>query len=515
VKRLVQGAAGSVARGLAATPVAGIARATLVLAAGAGLVVGATSQPDAVAVGGASASRGASVATTGPARGAALACPGPELKGVAGIDDVSGGVTIAAAAAPRSALGDLTPVSDPGEVRLARLPRGGASPVVTSRGVVATLTASGAESWLASATQSLAPGLAAVQSSFVASGDLRSLSSVPCSGAAADQWVLAGGGTPGRQERLILTNPGGNAVTVDVTVHGPDGPVSSTTGKAVVVPAHGRTALLLDAISSTVASPAVHVVAQGGVVTAVVGDRWLDGTRAAGVDDASASATPSREQVIPAVEGGGPGILRVVVPGDDEAVVQARVLTRAGPRALPSGSVTRVEGGTVRDIDISRLAPGAAGIQVRADRPVVAAALVGRGGDAGKPSDFAWSPSTAPITGVAGMPLTDPAGVPGGSAVSRWLDLSATGAAAEAEVVTVKADGTEQSQRVAVPADGTVRVIVNGTQSVWVSRTAGKGALRAGVVSWLNDPTGTLITATPLLDAPLRTSSVGLREVNR
>jgi hypothetical protein len=499
---------------LANIPVAGIARATLVLGAGVGLVVGAASLPDAVAVGGASASRGASVATTGPARGAALACPGPELKGISGLDDVSGGVTIAAAAAPRSALIGTTPVSEPGEVRLARLPRGGASPVVTTRGAVATVQVSGAQSWLASATQSLAPGLAAAQSSFVASGDVRSLSWVPCSGSAADQWVLAGGGTPGRQERLILTNPGGNAVTVDVTLHGPDGPVPSTTGKGVVVPAHGRTALLLDAISSTVASPAVHVVAQGGVVTAVVGDRWLDGTRAAGVDDASASASPSRDQVVPAVEGGGPGILRVVVPGDDEAVVQARVLTRNGPRALPTGGVTRVEGGTVRDIDISGLAPGASGIQVRADRPVVAAALVSRGGP-GQPSDFAWSPSTAPISGVAGLPLTDPAGVPDGTVVSRWLELSATGAPADAQVVTVKADGTEQSQRVTVPADSTLRVIVNGTRSVWVHRAEGKGALRGGVVSWLSDQTGTLITATPLLDAPLRTSSVGLREVHR
>jgi hypothetical protein len=203
-----------------------------------------------------------------------------------------------------------------------------------------------------------------------------------------------------------------------------------------------------------------------------------------------------------------------VDPADDEAVVQARVLTRNGPRALPTGGVTRVEGGTVRDIDISGLAPGASGIQVRADRPVVAAALVSRGGP-GQPSDFAWSPSTAPISGVAGLPLTDPAGVPDGTVVSRWLELSATGAPADAQVVTVKADGTEQSQRVTVPADSTLRVIVNGTRSVWVHRAEGKGALRGGVVSWLSDQTGTLITATPLLDAPLRTSSVGLREVHR
>lgn len=495
-------------------PVAGILRATVVLGAGAGLVVGAARLPDAVAIGGQSADRGASVALTGPARGAVLACPGPEFKGVPGLDDLSGAVTIAAATAPLRALTGTTPVSEPGELRLTRLPSGGESPVVTTRGTIATARVSGGQSWLATATQSLAPGLAAVQSSFVGTGDQRSLTSVPCSSAAADQWVLAGGGTPGRQERLILTNPGGNAVTADVTLHGPDGPIPSTTGKGVVVPAHGRTAVLLDAISGTVAAPAAHVVAQGGVVTAVVNDRWLDGTRPAGVDDASASASPSRDQVVPAVEGGGPGFLRVVVPGDDEAVVQARVLTPNGPRALKTGGVTRVPGGTVRDIDISELAPGAAAIQVRADRPVVAAVLSRRGAP-GKPSDFAWSPSAAPISGVAGLPLTKPDGIPAGTTVNRWLSLSAAGASAEAVVITVEDGGSQKSQRVAVPADGTLRVDVSGAESVWVHRVKGKGALRAGVVSWLKDPSGTLITTTPLLDAPLRTSSVGLREFRR
>ena len=496
-------------------PVAGILRATVVLGAGAGLVVGAAKLPDAVAVGGEAADRGSSVALTGPARGSALACPGPELKGVPGLDDLSGGVTLAAAAAPRTALTGTTPVSEPGELRLTQLPRGGgASPVVTSRGTIATARASGGQSWLATATESLAPGLAAVQSSFVGTGDQRSLTSVPCSSAAADQWVLAGGGTPGRQERLILTNPGGNAVTVDVTLHGPDGPIPSTTGKGVVVPARGRTAVLLDAISGTVAAPAAHVVAQGGVVTAVVNDRWLDGTRPAGVDDASASAPPSRDQVVPAVEGGGPGFLRVVVPGDDESVVQARVLTPNGPRALPAGGVTRMPGGTVRDIDISELAPGTAAIQVRADRPVVAAVFSGRGAP-GKPSDFAWSPSAAPISGVAGLPLTRPDGIPTRTTVNRWLSLSAAGASAEVEIVTVADDGSQESQRVTVPADGTRRVVVSGAESVWVHRVKGKGAVRAGVVSWLNDQSGVLITSTPLLDAPLRTSSVGLREVRR
>ena len=157
-----------------------------------------------------------------------------------------------------------------------------------------------------------------------------------CGQPSAEAWLAAGGGAAGRQERLVLTNPGDNAVTVDLTLHGAKGPVVSPNGKGVVVPSQGRTTVLLDSISGTEPSPVVHVVAQGGVVHAVLNDHWLDGTIAAGSDDVVATAAPSRDQVIPAVAVGAKGgVLRIAVPGDGEAVVQARVLTPSGPRALP------------------------------------------------------------------------------------------------------------------------------------------------------------------------------------
>ena len=50
----------------------------------------------------------------------------------------------------------------------------------------------------------------------------------------------------------MLTNPGGNPVTVDVTLHGAEGAVQTAQGKGLVVPARGRTAFLLDSISAAV-----------------------------------------------------------------------------------------------------------------------------------------------------------------------------------------------------------------------------------------------------------------------
>jgi hypothetical protein len=354
----------------------------------------------------------------------------------------------------------------------------------------------------------MAPGIAATQGWLVPSGDQRSLGSAPCQQAGAEFWILAGGGAPGRQERLVLTNPGGNPVSVDVTLHGGDGPVASSNGKGVVVPAHGRAAVLLDSISGDLGSPAVHVVAQGGLVSAVVNDLWLDGTRAGGSDDATPSAAPSRVQVVPAVPVEGRAILRVAVPGSGEAVVQARVLTAQGPRALPSGAVVRVDGGSVADIDLSRLPAATVGIQVRADVPVVAAALTYRvKGSA--PGDLAWSASTEGLAGVAGLPLDSPGA--GSTPLSRNLWLTVTGDSAAVQVVTVDARGAVRSQTAQVPPDTTSAVPVAGATSVWVRRLSGAGEVHAGVVSWVNDAQGTLFTSTPLRDSALRTTTPGLR----
>jgi hypothetical protein len=358
----------------------------------------------------------------------------------------------------------------------------------------------------------MAAGLAAAQSWLVPSGDQRSLGGASCAPPGAEFWILAGGGAPGRQERLVLTNPGGNAVTVDVTLHGEKGAVSSPSGKGIVVPAHGRTAFLLDSISGDLVSPAIHLVADGGVVGAVVNDLWLDGARAGGSDDAVPTAAPSRDQVIPAVAVDGRSVLRVAVPGGDEAVVQARVLTAQGPRALPAGGVIRVDGGTVRDIDISALPAGTVGLQVRADVPIVAAAIVTRR-EPGKPSDFAWTSSTPPITGVAGMPLADPAGT--STPIRRYLSLTASGDTAGIEVVTVDDKGVETSRRPEVGIDAASVMEITGASSVWVHRVSGQGQVRAGVVSVIEDAKGQLISTTPLRDAALRTTTVGLREVTQ
>lgn len=486
----------------------GLVRTSLVALAGVGIVVAATHSQGALALGSDGAADRASAGVTSPVRSSSLVCPGPELKGLKGVDDAPVSVRVAAAAAPLRALTGVQPASGAGSVSLSRMPSGGLGAPVTTRGATVAADQAGPSGVLVSGTGSMAAGVAAAQSWLVPSGDLRSLGGAPCGQPGAEFWILAGGGDPGRQERLVLTNPGGNPVSVDATVHGPDGPISSPNGKGILVPAHGRASFLLDSISGDVVSPVVHVVAEGGVVGAVVNDSWLDGTRAAGSDDAVPAAAPSRDQVIPAVSVAGSSLLRVAVPGSAEAVVQARVLTDQGARALPGGGVIRIDGGQVRDLDLSKLPAGTVGIQVRADVPVVAAAMVTRA-NPGQPGDLAWASSTPAITGVAGLALATPGPTP----VRRLLSLTSSGDTAGVEVVTVDAAGAETSRRLDLGVDAASTLDVTGAASVWVHQVTGSGRVRAGVVSWLTDPQGMMVSTAPLTDALLRTTSVGLRQV--
>lgn len=489
----------------------GIVRTVLAAGAGAGLVYAAMQAPGAIALGPSANADTSRDGGTSTVRSAALVCPGPELKGLTGLADLPVDVTVAASAAPVRALTGLSLPQDDGGFAVTDLDGGSPRAKTTARGLVATARQSKATPVMVRGQQSMAPGLAAAQSWLVADGDHRGLGMTPCGQASADAWLVAGAGAAGRQERLLLTNPGENPVTVDLTLHGAKGVVDSPVGKGVVVPSQGRTVVLLDSISGTELSPVVHVVAQGGEVHAVLNDYWLDGSIAAGSDDAVAAAAPSREQVVPAVALAGSGALRVVVPGDGEAVVQARALTPSGPKALPQDGVVRVSGGAVRDIRLDRLPRGTYGLQVRADVPVVAGAVVQRRTASTATGDFAWTASTPALRGVAGAPL--PAQLLAGKPLNRSLALTSTGDSAGVEVVTTDASGKASSRRLTVGADSAATVDLAGATSVWVHRLSGKGQVRAGVVASGSDAKGELVSVMPLSDAVLRTTNVGLLEV--
>ena len=426
--------------------------------------------------------------TLEPVATASLSCPGPELSGVKGVSAVPGPARLAVATAPDSA---LAPVRTQGDGRVQVRSGEDVSATATKRGVttVEDTMAPGPSEVLA--TGALAPGLAATQEWSVARPELRGLATVPCATPESDLWLLAGGGAPGRQERLILSNPGANEVTVDLQVLGRKGLVPSPTG-STVVPAHGRVAMLVDAISGAEESPAVHVRASGGTVRAVMSDIWLDGSVPLGAETTVPTAAPSTTQVIPAYITGDSGSLRIAVPGAQQAVVSAQVLGPDG--ASPLGGALRVPARSTGELPVKGLKPGRYAVRVTADVPVVASMFSAWRIGAG-PGEFAWSPSMEAADGLVG------AAFPQGFA--RSLILSSTGAPATA-TVTWQVEGAWTTKSIDVAQDSSVRFDLGDATAVWVRREGGTGALRAAVGSVGESGGAPLVSMTPLVETAVQ-----------
>jgi len=487
-----------------------VPRAVALVAVGVGLALGATHLPAPINL-----ARGTRPDTTtgthaDPVTQTRSICPGPEALGVEGLpDSPAQTVTVATVSAPVASLpSGFVAGAGAGSLTMSGLPSGGTWPApVTSRGQVALAQIAVARSALVTGVGSMAPGTVATQWSWTKTGYSRGLVTAACLPAATSSWLIAGGAAPGRLERLVLTNPGPNPVTVDLAVFGANGRIDSPDGLGLVVPAQARTVILLNAIAGSEPSPVVHVTARGGKVAAVLSDTWLDGVVPRGGDDVVPVAAPAREQVIAGIPIDGPAILRVAVPGDSEAVVQSRVLTPAGPRPLPVDGVTRVAGRSTKDIDLSSLPPGAYAVQVGADVPVVAAVMVDRRAAAPAPSDFAWSVASLPITTLAGMalPTSEIKGL------SQRLDLVAAKGSASVRVTTVGTGGEVSTKEVAVAADSVSTLALDGAASVWVTPLT--GSVRAAVLTSVNDVGGVLLSVTPLADLTLTATSSPLRQL--
>jgi hypothetical protein len=346
----------------------------------------------------------------------------------------------------------------------------------------------------------MAPGVAATQEWAVARSEIHGLATIPCAGPGSDLWLLAGGGAPGRQERLVLTNPGANEVTVDLTVLGRRGVVPAPTG-ATVVPAGGRLALLVDAITGAEQSPAVRVRVNGGTVRAVMSDTWLDGSVPAGAETTGPAAAPSRRQVIPAALVGSAGSIRIAVPDRQQAVVSARVIGADGPVPIPGGGVTRIEGRSTGELPLTGLAQGTYAVELTADVPIVASLWSSRRAP-GLPGDFLWAPSTAPAEGLLGAAYPAVAGAP-----RRTVSIVATGGPASVSVTWRPAGGGEwTSRQLRLAQDTSASWDLGPVDSVWVRRTSGAGEVRAGVASVAGKAAGQQISSAPLVESAVTTA---------
>ncbi|KGN36961.1 DUF5719 family protein [Knoellia subterranea] len=438
-----------------------------------------------------------SATTRQPIASASLSCPGPELSGIDGVDDLEVPARVGAATAPESVLGREVQVTGSGKLAVTSGGETKTSGETTTRGESTTVDElpNGDASDVV-ATGSLAPGLAAAQEWAVARAELRGLATVPCAGPGADMWLVAGGGAAGRQERLILTNPGANEVSVDLQALGRKGLLASPTG-SVVVPAHGRVSMLVDAITGAEESPAVRVLATGGSVRAVMSDIWLDGSVAAGAETSVPTAAPSKHQVIPAalISAAG-GSIRIAVPDRQQAVVSARVIGPDGVVPLSGGGVTRVPGRSTSELPITGLKAGTYAVEVTSDVPVVAALWsswrVGTG-----VGDFAWAPSTPAATGLLGGAYPSDEDGP-----ERSVDVVVTGGPAKV-ALTWRAGADWKTEVFDLSQDTARAVDVGRTDAIWVRKVSGAGEVRSSVASTSGQNTAPFVSVSPLVDTPV------------
>lgn len=469
---------------------AGGARVVVAGGAAAALVQLAAANPLEIDVVAAAGEQEAPVVGTSLATRVTRICPGNELTGIPGLPDVRVAGSLTAAAGPA----DLLPVPATGAGRL--LLGEVASPLVsvTDRpgAGTAALPADGAVRL--TGEDALAPAAAGTQEWRLAEVDLRGLATTPCGAAASDLWLLGGGDGPGRQERLVLANPGDNPVTADVTIHGAAGPI----GEPVVetVPPGGRVSRLLDARAGAEERPAVHVRAGGGGLYATLTDTWTLGSTALGAETVAPAAAPTTVQVVPgAVFASGPVSLRVAVPGEADAVVRVSVLGRDGLVPLTGESVVSVASGAVGDLSLEGAPPGTYAVVVSSDVPV-AAAVLSRVGDGSVPGELAWSVAAEEIRSVGGAALPTLAGA------SRTLHLASSGGPVSAEVATV-VDGEPRTRRVDLLSNRVATVPLDAAASVWVRRFSGNGALRGTVVSSAGEGAEQMLSSMPLQETPV------------
>ncbi|MFA7324024.1 MAG: DUF5719 family protein [Candidatus Nanopelagicales bacterium] len=249
----------------------------------------------------------------------------------------------------------------------------------------ASLTAPGAQTEIAArgrklppirviGTGSLAPGLIANQWSRDPRGRGRGMASTPCDSAGSDFWFVGGGSVAGRQTRVVLVNPDAFAAVVDLVIYGPKGIVDAPGGRGLVVNPLQRMYVRMDALAPGVATTAVHVIARTGRIGASVDDDQMSGLHSVGTEWVPRAAAPAKKVYVPGVfPGKGVRVLAIAAPGEQDAQVSIRVLSKDGTFQPAERDKVTVPSDSVISLDMSTVTQGqAATLELTSDTAIVA-----------------------------------------------------------------------------------------------------------------------------------------------
>lgn len=326
---------------------------------------------------------------------------------------------------------------------------------VADRGVpaITPVEAAAGTSYAVTGQGALAPGLSAEQSLILQEVDLRGISTAACTAPRREHWFVGASAEVGRRGRLVLSNPTDVPAVVDVQLWDEAGVIDAPGTQDIGVPARSQRVLLLDALAAGSVTTAVHVRSNQGRITAALEVRETDEITPQGMTYVPAAVAPRRNLWIPGVPGSGQRSLRLVAPGDTDAIVSLQILGAEGAYSPVDQDVITVTAGTVTDIPLdSGVDP--AGIRLQSDEPVTGSIRVVQATEGGLP-DVAYTSASEPLSGPTPALLSRSAS----GVASSLLLSSAVTTTARVTVQTLAADGTvAEEQPLELPAGATVAV---------------------------------------------------------
>ncbi|MDO5024976.1 MAG: DUF5719 family protein [Trueperella sp.] len=346
-------------------------------------------------------------------------------------------------------------------------------------------------------------------------GDLRGLAVNPCMWPTRSAWLVGSSAALGASNRLVLLNPTANVVQVEISAYSSLGPQKLSTRATVNLTPGKLQEVKLDGALGADDVIAINVSAKTGLFGAALESAVLEGYTPAGVSFIT-PAQFARKVVIPGLvipaattERTSVDLtddtpqtveseladyltqvtLRIVNPAADIRTVDISVVAEDGTRALSGGGKIEVAPGSVIDMNLDGLKPGAYAVRVEADGEVTAGVAVRRTmPDHG--TDVAWLSAQPQITrGMAAFGAADGELVISGTGKASWTAYDA----AANEVASGEVTVADSSSGIALPAAAHYVTVV-ADHPVWAAVSLSSKLAAGESAAWVP------ITASPAED---------------
>jgi hypothetical protein len=254
------------------------------------------------------------------------------------------------------------------------------------------------------ATGSVAASLAADQLSQTATGRFRALSTVRCAAPKTDWWFSGTDGRVGFTDVLILANPTRGPAETTVSLWSDKGPLQNPRLQSVRVAGHSVVRIPISAAAPDDASVGVHVHATSGAVTAAVLDHRSSGLKSEGGDFIPETSPPATNAVVAGYPpGSGPRYVIITNPGDRDATVDLKLVTKSGSFTPTGINQFVVRAQHARVVELTKSLNGSsAAVGLSSDQPVFANGISVTL-ETGQRPDVMWLGATPALTGPAAI----------------------------------------------------------------------------------------------------------------